>query len=75
MFSPLSTICKLAEITHKLHFLARVILTRLHSSWNQIAVVVVPKAEEHAQRTISRAKDLGKEVPLEAVNEMKGMDT
>lgn len=39
----------------------------------QIAVVVVPKTDEHARRTTARAKELGKEVPIEAVNDMKGI--
>ncbi|KAL2622824.1 hypothetical protein R1flu_003029 [Riccia fluitans] len=44
---------------------------RLFAGFRKIAVVVVPKTEEHARRTAARAKEMGKEVPVEAVNEMK----
>ncbi|CAM6129520.1 unnamed protein product [Calypogeia fissa] len=43
---------------------------RPFSMFRKIAVVVVPRAEEHARRTTARAKDSGS-VPVEAVNEMK----
>ncbi|BBN13062.1 hypothetical protein MPTK1_6g00470 [Marchantia polymorpha subsp. ruderalis] len=44
---------------------------KLFNGFRKIAVVVVPKTDEHARRTTARAKELGKEVPIEAVNDMK----
>lgn len=39
----------------------------------QIAVVVFPKVEELKFRADKRFKEMGKEVPAEAVNEMLGI--
>lgn len=39
---------------------------------NQIGVVVFPEPEELKSRAVKRFKDMGKEVPAEAVNEMLG---
>lgn len=40
---------------------------------NQIAVVVFPEPEELKARAVKRFKEMGKEVPAEAVNEMLGI--
>lgn len=39
----------------------------------QIAVVVFPKPEELKSRADKRFKEMGKEVPADAVNEMLGI--
>lgn len=40
---------------------------------NQIAVVVFPKPEELKLRSEKRFKEMGKDVPAEAVNNMLGI--
>lgn len=42
-------------------------------SLDQIAVVVFPRPEELKLRAAKRFKEMGKEVPAEAVNSMLGM--